>query len=405
MTFKRILGGIAKVTLLLALAGAAYASFIESSMGTAVVNDASASYFNPAALANVKNPQIIPQGTVASFRTRFTGRSTSLPTHTTESGSTSSNTLYYSPTLYAGTPVSDRVILGLAIVTNSANRSIDQNSILRYVQASNEIQDCDVTPALAVKINDKFTLGGGLNFSYANFTLQPINGFAGSNIADNQSRNESDGSGIGANAGFMLRLNPGTVMGFNYRSLTTYQLNGKSIYEGNPRVVSHNYQFKQRTPARSIFSINHFVTSNLGFITTLQYIQWSAIKNIPIYGIANAIGTVPVIVSGNVPYYLHDTWSVTLGTHYKVTPKWTLRFAGTYNQSPGNSHYQITNGDSIILGITTSYEVTKRFTVDGSYAHAFIQNENININTGRYRIQGVNDASRDAVSMRLILNL
>src|SRR5262245_48843694 len=127
--------------LLMLLPLISHASFIESTIGTAVVNDATASYFNPAALMLLKNPQVITQGTVANFHTRFTGQTTPVATGITQTGSASSNTSYYSPTLFLGVPTTNKIILGLAIVSNEANRSADENSVLRYVQASNNIQD------------------------------------------------------------------------------------------------------------------------------------------------------------------------------------------------------------------------------------------------------------------------
>lgn len=384
---------------------AAHASFIESTIGTAVVNDATASYYNPAALVLIKNPQIIAQGTIAFFHTRFVGQSTTLFTRVTETGSSSSNTRYYSPSLYLGMPVTEKVIVGLAIVSNAANRNADENSVLRYVQASNNIEDYDVVPALAIKMNEFFSMGAGVNFSYANFHLQPITGFPGSNIADSQSNDQSDGTGVGGNVGFLVKPSPETVIGFNYRSITTYRLSGKSVYEGNPQVVSNNYHFKLWTPARSVFSINHFVTSKLGFIATIQYIQWSSLTNVHVYGIASVLGTTPVILNGSIPYYLRDTWLFTLGNHYRITPKWILRVAASYSQSPSNPHYQIANGDSIILGASMGYEINKNITIDGSYAHAFMKDENIDINGSRFLINGVNEGSRDAVSLKLTFNV
>lgn len=410
MTFKRILIWIIKAASFLfpcftLFPLSANASFIESTIGTAVVNDATASYYNPAALMLLKNPQFIPQVTLANYRTRFTGQSTPVSTGIAENGNASSSTHYYSPTFYFGSPATDRIMVGLAVVANSANSSADENSILRYVQSNNNIQDFDVVPALAIKINEFFSIGAGINFSYANFSSQPITGFPGSNIADSQSNNQSDGTGVGANAGFLLKLSPATLIGFNYRSMTTYRLSGTSFYQGPPQVVSNNYHFNLLTPARSVFSINHFVTEKLGFISTIQYIQWSATTRVNVYGIANVIGTTPVILNGIIPQYLRDTWLATLGSHYKLTPQWILRVAGTYSQSPSNPYYHIVTGDSIVLGASMGYEINKTITIDGSYAHAFIKNENINITGGRFSINGVNTGSRDAVSLKLTFNM
>lgn len=392
-------GGFA--TLLL-MSSSAMASFIETTIGTAVVNDATASYYNPAALVLLKNSQIIPQFTVADFHTRFSGQSTILATGVIQTGSSSSNTDYSSPSLFFGMPASRRITVGLAIVTNGANRNVDENSILRYVQSKNTIQDYDVVPGFSFKINELFSVGAGINFSHANFDLQPITRFPGSNIADSQNDNQSSGSGVGGNAGFLVKPDAETVIGFNYRSLTTYHLNGTSVYGGPPKVVSNQYHFNLATPARSVFSINHFFTKKWGLIGTVQRVQWSALTNVHVYGIATASGA---IVNGAVPFYLRDTWVLTLGSHYRMTPQSILRIAATYNQSPGNPRYQIANGDSIVLGASIGYAMNKIISIDGSYAHAFIANENIHINGNRFLIQGTNQGSRDAVSVKLTVNI
>lgn len=383
-----------------------HASFIESTIGTAVVNDATATYFNPAALTVLKKPQIIGQGTVANFHAQFTGQSIQTITGFTQSGNSSSTTHYYLPSLYIGVPTSHKFSAGLAIVANSFRNDFEENSILRYVQSNNNIRDIDIVPAIGIKLNDKVSIGAGINFSHAKFVLNPTIGFPNLNIPDSQSHNVSRGNGVGGDFGILYKISNSTLIGFNYRSAITYRLNGESVFEGTPHITSNNYHFKFWTPARNVFSMNHFVTPTLGFIGTIQYIQWSIIKNINFHGIATRIGPLPVVLpDAKVPYHLHNTWVLTLGNHYRVTPKWILRFAGTYDPSPSNGKYQISNGDSIIVGTSTGYEINKNINIDGSYAHAFIKNQNIHITSVRNIVNGVNKGFRDSVSLKLTFNI
>jgi long-chain fatty acid transport protein len=253
----------------------AYASFIETSMGAAVVNDATAAYFNPAALVLLKTPQIIPLGSVTQFNTRFVGQTRRTGTVFTENGSASSNTNYYSPSLYLGMPIGNKTTIGFAVVSNFANRNPEDNAILRYSQASNTIQDYDFVPSIGIKINDYLSLGGGINFSYTVFHLEPIIGFMGSTIADSQSNNRSSGSGIGGNIGFLLKPRLGTLIGFNYRTVTSYNESGESALNGPMHIVSHDYHFNFRTPARSILSISQMLTTNIGLL--LRYSEHSGV--------------------------------------------------------------------------------------------------------------------------------
>jgi len=382
-----------------------HASFIESTIGTAVVNDATAAYYNPAALTLLKNQQIIGLGSFSYLHTQFTGQSTQSITGFTQSGSSSAQTNYFLPSLYYGIPVTDKMIFGLAIVSNVFNRNVEENSILRYVQAGNSVKNVDFVPAVGIKFNELFSLGAGINLSYANFLLEPLSGFPSLNIPDSQSRNEVDATGLGADAGILLKPLQSTLIGFNYRSAITYRLSGTSTLATNPAITSNQYAFNFWTPARSVLSINQFVTPALAFIATVQRIQWSIFKNINIHGIATQIGPRAVILNASVPYYLHNTWLLTLGTNYRLTPKWIVRVAGSYNQSPGNSSYQISTGNSYILGASVGYDLSKSITIDGSYAHAFIQNQSIHATTSLNMINGVNKGFINSFSLKLTVNV
>lgn len=381
-----------------------HASFIESSMGAAVLNDATAVFYNPAALVLLKNPQVIGQNSYGIIRSEFTGQFTQAKTGFSQSGSSITQSHYDLPSFYFAMPAADSITVGVAVISNFLNKDLEGNSLLRYVQSDNSIENIDFVPAIAFKLNDIFSVGAGINLSYADFEMSPISGFPSLNIPDSQSHNDADGTGIGGDVGLLLKPSKSTLIGLNYRSEITYRLSGKSVF-GNNTVISDNYGFSFWTPARAVLSISQFLTPTFGVIGTVQRIEWSIFDNINIHGIATQIGPQSVIVDATVPYHLHDTWLLTLGSIYRVTPKWVVRIAGSYNQSASDGNFQISNGDSTILGISMGYKIFKNVIIDGSYAHAFVANQPINIVTANNKINGITNGSVNSFSLKLTFNL
>jgi len=399
MTKRILFAGLIAIPLTL------HASFIESTLGAAVVNDATATYFNPAALTLLKHAQIITLGSFAESRGQFSGQNIRNSTGFIQAGMADSKSNYYLPSGYWASPLGDKVSIGLAIVANSFNKNIEENSILRYDQSGSDVNSVDVVPALSVKLNDKVSVGAAINLTWADILLKPLIGFPELNIPDSQSRNDAKGSGLGADVGVLYKASQSSALGFNYRSAITYRLNGTSIFEGNINVISKQYSFHFWTPARAVLSISHRFTPAFTLIGTAQYLQWDIFKNMFIHGIATEIGTQAVILNATVPYHLHNAWLLTAGSQYRITPKWIIRAAGTYNQSPGNPREHLTNGDSITAGLSSGYELNKRLTVDASYSHAFIQQQDIHIRSAKSMIDGVNKGIRDSVSLKLTFNL
>lgn len=381
-----------------------HASFIEATIGTAVVNDATAIYNNPAALTVLKGTQLVALGSLASFHSNFTGQFKRRTSPVTLSGSAQNQTHYYLPSVYLGIPISEKWVAGFAVISNFFNRELDDNSILRYAQSGNSVKNVDLVPGVGVKINDFLSVGANVSFSQAKFILQPVSGFPGMNVPDSLSRNESSANSFGGDVGLLLKPSESTLIGLNYRSATTYHQQGKSVLNGNPSITSNNYHFKFWTPARSVASINQFVTPKLGFISTIQYIQWSIFQNVTIYNIATQIGSQSLIIpKATAPYYFRDTWLLTVGSHYRIRPPCIVRIAATYNPTPASGQYQISNGDSTILGGSIGYDLNQHITIDASYAHAFINAATIQISSNLNQINGINKAERDSISLKLTI--
>src|SRR5215213_10664592 len=85
---------------LMALPITAQASFIESTMGTAVVNDATATYHNPAALTLLNRTQFIALGSYANSNSSFTGEIIQARTGFTQTGTANTPGNFYLPSAY-----------------------------------------------------------------------------------------------------------------------------------------------------------------------------------------------------------------------------------------------------------------------------------------------------------------
>lgn len=383
-----------------------HASFIEQTIGTAVVKDATAIYFNPAALTISPHKQFIFLSTLARAQFEFSGSAQKIPFGGSESGSTTTKSNFFLPSMYLSIPINERLVAGFAVVANDFNRELDNQPILHYILARNQTNNIDFIPALGIKINQFLSIGGNLNFTYAHLIQEPIAaGIPHLNIPESRSLNDSKANSLGGDFGVLIKLGKKTVLGFNYRSAVTYNLQGSSTITGSQRISSDNYHFKYWTPARSVLTLSHFINEKLGFIGTAQYLQWNIFKKVSVHNFATQAGSqVFIVPKARINYYFHNSWLLTLGTIYQVSPKWVVRVAGTYNQSPSNGRFQIGPGDSLITGFSMGYRLINHLTIDCGYGHAFFKKEPIDIQTSQNIITGINEGAHDAVSLKFTLS-
>ncbi|WP_058477919.1 OmpP1/FadL family transporter [Legionella steigerwaltii] len=382
-----------------------HASFIEQTIGTAVVKDATAVYFNPAALTISPHQQLIFLGTLARAEFEFSGSAQKIPFGGAESGSTTSKSNFFLPSMYLSIPINERFVAGFAVVANDFNRESDNQPILRYFLARNQTKNIDFIPALGIKINQFLSIGGNLNFTYAHLIQEPIvAGIPRLNIPESHSLNDSQATSLGGDFGILLKPGKKTALGFNYRSAVTYNFQGRSTITGSQSISSDDYHFKYWTPARSVMTLSHFINEKLGFLGTVQYLQWNIFKEVSLHNFATQFGSQAFIAPlARINYHFHNSWLLTLGTIYQVSPKWVVRVAGTYNQSPSNGRFQIGPGDSLITGFSTGYQLMDHLTVDFGYGHGFFKKEHIDIQTSQNIITGINEGAHDAVSLKFTL--
>ena len=219
------------------------ASFIEQSMGSAIVEDATAIYFNPSTLAFLKKKQFIALGTLGNTESLFSGQTMQLLTNSSFPGNAKTQSHFALPSVYYAMPLLDKWSFGLAVIANDIVKGIDSIARLGQSHSDNQIKTLDFVSALAYRLNNHVSVGGGLIRGYASYMIEPIAGFPNLEIPDFETHNKSSGDAWAGEIGVFIKPDKKMLIGLNHRSALTFNLSGESKVTGSPPHTSDGYNF------------------------------------------------------------------------------------------------------------------------------------------------------------------
>src|SRR3990167_6717251 len=294
----------------------AIAAYIEAAIGNAVVNDATAVYYNPAGLGFVNNPQIVASWGEAFTHAKFSGTISQVGLAGTQAGNSYSIQEYPFPSIYGALPVTGRVTVGIAgLYTFLGREEYPRAASTRYAQTVSAASLYDVTPAFSYKLRDNLFLGAGADFSFATIELNSIvRGALLGSASDFESRNSGYGRGVGSHAGVLWHPVLGTLLGLVYHSPVSVQLDGHSVLQGaaaatNSIVYNNNFNVKLVAPPSAVFSLVQYVNPRWNFLGTIERMNWNTIRNVVLKNVAfrTAGGAATSIISTKA-YYLRNSW-------------------------------------------------------------------------------------------------
>lgn len=360
--------------------------------GAAIATDASTAFANPAGLVRIPNYELVVAGSYLSIRTKFTGsntwQSTLLPpgfNTYTETGTANGGLTQFLPAIHFSMPINCQWWFGFsAAPTYGLATYYDNTSILRYNSTRSSLKVMNLSPVVAYAINNQWSLGGGLDFAYADLIFRAMAGFPTLSTIptefDSLSRNTAKGWGVGAHAGVLYQM-PCTRIGLNYRSRISLTPSGRSkLFGPGFEVNSGGFSLNLVLPPIVMLSAYQNLTPSWGLLGTVQYTQWSTIPgNVFLYNVAT-----PLPTTVKLPWRYHDSWFLALGTDYKITPCWLVRGGVHYDQTPipNSARYPvIPDQDRYAVAIGTHYQVIKCVGVDVGWSHFFVRNPSFHIPT------------------------
>jgi long-chain fatty acid transport protein len=286
------------------------------------------------------------------------------------------------PNLYGLASISDDLKVGLAVTTPfGLVTTYDSDWVGRYQAIKSALRTIDVNPNVAYRVNSYLSVGAGMSAQYAYTELSnAINSTAVVQAAglpltlpDGNATVKGNSWSWGYNFGVLLEPRPDTRIGATYRSRITQHLNGDVSFtvptalSALPTFRSGPASAKLVLPDTATLSITHDVTRDWTIMSDVSWTHWSLFKNLTINNDQGGVIT-------SRPENWRDTVFFALGTEYRPTDKWALRFGVAADRTPVEDQSRtarIPDANRYWVAFGAGYSILPGVTVDAAYTHIF----------------------------------
>ncbi len=405
---------LSAATLLAALAAQAHAAgfaLIEqnaSGLGNAYAGqaasaqDASTVFFNPAGLTRIVGTQVVVTGNLIEPSAKFgSGGASTTGTLQTSRGGNGGDAggLALVPDFYYARDLTPDIKFGLGVNSPfGLSTEYDKTWVGRFQAVKSDLMTIDINPSLAFKVNDKVSLGIGLNAMKIDATLTQMANYSAAIAAATSntvllanrsglSTMKGDDWGWGYNFGVLFEPVPDLRIGVSYRSRVEMTLEGTVKFSNVP--VTGNAALDAALATRlakgpvtadvtlpDSFSVSLFnkLNDRVDLLADASWTHWSLFDQLKV---DRTSGTNVSITPEN----WKDSWRVSLGLNYHQSAQLTWRGGLAYDQTPVPDQWRtarIPDQDRTWLAFGLQYALSNKSKLDVGYAHLFVKDASIN---------------------------
>ncbi|MGH1404049.1 MAG: OmpP1/FadL family transporter [Alphaproteobacteria bacterium] len=355
--------------------GNAYAGQVAKSRDSSVV------YYNPAGMARLKQNSANVGVHIIAPSANITDTGTTNAFGAVGGGSGNP----YDPTPVPNfnmsyEAVEDTLWLGLAVSAPFGLANDYGNEWFgRFDSTATELTTYDIQPSIAYKINEKLSIGGGVNLQHASAKLESvINQGAGdlNSILDGK-----DNISFGYNFGMMYEPMPGTVLGAHYRSSIHHSLKG-DVTSRNATTgaivpgVTYDATVQLNLPEIVQLGIDQKINDKLSVQAGATWFGWNSFNEIRVVDSSGAR-------ADNVTTQNYQTtWAFSVGGEYELNEDWTLRAGYQYDETPTTDEFRTTrtpDGDRHWFATGATYNINDDLSLDMAAVYISVSEENINL--------------------------
>lgn len=404
--------------------------------GSAIADDASTVWFNPAGMMRLNGEQMVVAGHFIATKADFndagsnTGSNAgNIPlslTGSEDDGGTSA----FVPNFYYVTALSKDSRFGIGVtVPFGLSTEYSDTWLGRYHATKSEVQTININPSFGFKYNEKLSVGLGLSFQYIEATLenkidsaitcggivQAVNaqqpgagaavdctgvGNPGDPANDSSQSLTGDDTNWGWNIGFLYDLDGMSRVGVAYRSSIDSNLTGDvdfTLGTGLQTAVDgfNNAPFAGTSaqalaglfsdtsvqagielPAQLSISYVNDVNSELTLMADITWTEWSNFDALVIQ-FDNLVQSTSV-----QPENWEDSFRYAIGANYRLNDQMLLRFGLALDETPVPSAEdrtaRIPGDERTWFSLGLGYEIDAETSIDIGYSHLTVDDAEIN---------------------------
>lgn len=301
-------------------------------------------------------------------------------------------------------PINDQLTFGLTVnVPFGLATEYDETWKGRYHAIRSEIETININPALAYKISEKFSIGGGVSIQHVNAIITnavdfgticvlsppvgvcPVPGVTPQGN-DGKAKLDVDETSLGGNFGFLWEPSSATRVGVHYRSAFTHKLEGDSEIRtrdpgaaavlGAP-VVKADAEADITFPATISISAYHELNPQWAIMGDVTQTRWRRLPELRV----KTPGAPDTVITLD----LEDVERYAFGAIYMPNGQWTYRFGIAFDETPvPNASVRtprLPDEDRIWYTFGFNYQKDDRMSFDFAYAFIDIDDAKISKST------------------------
>lgn len=307
------------------------AAMAQGNAFVAEASDASAIFYNPAGLNQLKRAQFY-QGVFLNYPDR--------EYHGEGQFSQTNHRIYRSMTAYFAIPVNNRLAVGIGFFSPfGLGTAWPPTWAGRYLTTYSSLRTYNLNAVISFKVLENLSLAGGFNVLWSSVELKrkvPVR-LAGLQFPDAETKLTGDGNGYGFNVGLLYEPVTGVKLGVAYRSAIFVKHHGNletALPMPFPSPPTTTGKASVTFPPSVTMGISSSRLKPWGFEFDATWTGWSS------YDRLKVSLNYPLLVNGVLTHTIvtpkdwHDAWAFRFGANYEIKEGMKLRAGYIYDLTP-----------------------------------------------------------------------